>query len=385
MVAGKRHRRKPSAPSRQGETPPAAPRDTACAPASQEAQGFPDGRALDGPRPGRQLSRWDNVILEVLTYQDPDEAPFEEDGLSALDIVPHLVLPSGHFACVLSCNSDCFSGSLDAVQEHGRTCVEFLSFLLSYLWCDSSDPEEMALPKMTIFKVLHRPLFELQLARRDAIAAASCAGAVIMVWWKKLRRSPEEFSKTTTDDECLGNDAMGVHGERADAEGVLAGGGGFGNQVDQLELKPVLDVEDLLNASFFLDPGVSQVQSLSPDTDVGAFTDDSIMEAGDADTADPGDRAADEGMLVHVGGSEAVTEGFYADVSAPLPLLLDQNALGWRCRCPRRRQRTAWVWWSCCQRRRRLRWFPGGRLSIGSPTSLLFRSCRVSRRLASLV
>ena len=61
-------------------------------------------------------------------------------------------------------------------------------------------------------------------------------------------------SKTTTNDERPGNDAMGVQGERADAEGLLADGGGFGNQVEQLELTPVPDVGDLLKASFF--PGL---------------------------------------------------------------------------------------------------------------------------------
>jgi len=48
------------------------------------------------------------------------------------------------------------------------------------------------------------------------------------------------------------------------------------------------------------------VQSPSFDTDVGAYTDDSVMETDDADgtitTADPGDRADVEGMLVDVYG-----------------------------------------------------------------------------------
>jgi len=47
------------------------------------------------------------------------------------------------------------------------------------------------------------------------------------------------FSKTTTNDEGPGNDAMRVQGKRADAEGVQVDGGSFGNQVDQLELTPV--------------------------------------------------------------------------------------------------------------------------------------------------
>jgi len=47
-------------------------------------------------------------------------------------------------------------------------------------------------------------------------------------------------SKTTTYDERPSNDAMEDQGERADAEGVLADGGGFGNQVDQLSSHPFL-------------------------------------------------------------------------------------------------------------------------------------------------
>ena len=61
-----------------------------------------------------------------------------------------------------------------------------------------------------------------------------------------------------------------------------------------------------MNASFFLEPGVSHVQSPSFDTDVGAYTDDSVMEADDADgtiaTAVPGDRVDVEGILVDVYG-----------------------------------------------------------------------------------
>jgi len=51
----------------------------------------------------------------------------------------------------------------------------------------------MVLPKVTVFKVLHRPLYELQLVLRDEVAAASYAGAVIVVWWKKLRRPLEDL------------------------------------------------------------------------------------------------------------------------------------------------------------------------------------------------
>jgi len=76
--------------------------------------------------------------------------------------------------------------------------------------------------------------------------------------------------------------------------------GDFGDQDDQRELTPDPDVGDLLNASFFLESGGSQVQLL----------------------------ATNEEMMVDVGGCEAVVESFLADASAPLPLLLDQDALG---------------------------------------------------------
>ena len=76
--------------------------------------------------------------------------------------------------------------------------------------------------------------------------------------------------------------------------------GGFGNQDDQRELTPDPDVGDLLIASFFLEPGGSQVQSLGIDAEI----------------------------MVDVGGFEAVVEGFFANASAPSPLLLDQDALG---------------------------------------------------------
>jgi len=99
MAVGKRRRRKPSTSSRQGETPPAVPKDTACAAASQQAQHFPAWRALDGPLTASRHSRWDYVVMEALAYQDPDEAPFEEDDLSTLDIVPHPVPLKGHFGC----------------------------------------------------------------------------------------------------------------------------------------------------------------------------------------------------------------------------------------------------------------------------------------------
>jgi hypothetical protein len=40
---------------------------------------------------------------------------------------------------------------------------------------------------------MHRPLYMLQLVRRDEVAAASYAGAVIVAWWKKLRHPLEDL------------------------------------------------------------------------------------------------------------------------------------------------------------------------------------------------
>mmetsp|Transcript_19224 Transcript_19224/g.28270 ORF Transcript_19224/g.28270 Transcript_19224/m.28270 type:complete len:127 (+) Transcript_19224:174-554(+) len=80
---------------------------------------------------------------------------------------------------------------------------------------------------------------------------------------------------STANDEGRSTDAMVDQGERIDAEGALADGGGVGDLVDQLEHTPAPDVGALLNASFFLDPvGVSpvlQVQSPSSVTDFGAY------------------------------------------------------------------------------------------------------------------
>jgi len=64
--------------------------------------------------------------------------------------------------------------------------------------------------------------------------------------------SPLLFPKKTNNDESQGNDAMGVQGGGADADGVMVGGGGFGVQDDHHELTPFPDAGDVLNASFFL-------------------------------------------------------------------------------------------------------------------------------------
>jgi len=195
MASGKRRGHKPSASSGQGAAPPAAPLAAALShlagvagvtvfSESEYAEYLLNGTL--GPKDVLRPCRWNNVVLEALAYQDPDEAPLDEDNLSILDIAPHLVPPNGLFGCGLSCEDE-FVGSLEEVEEHERTCNQLLAFFPVDLWRDAGDPAEMALPKETVFKVLHRPLYELQRVRRDEVAAASFAGAVIVAWWKKLR------------------------------------------------------------------------------------------------------------------------------------------------------------------------------------------------------
>jgi len=89
--------------------------------------------------------------------------------------------------------------------------------------------------------------------------------------------------KKISNDERQGNNAMGVQGGGADADGVTAGGGGFSIQNDHCELTPFPDAGDLLNVSFFLEPRVSPVHSLALDTVVGVYVEDSVMHVGDAD------------------------------------------------------------------------------------------------------
>ena len=87
---------------------------------------------------------------------------------------------------------------------------------------------------------------------------------------------------------------MGVQGGGADADGVMAGGGGFGIQDDHRELTPFPDAGDLLNASFFLEPEVLPVHSSALDSVVGVYavgagrsTPCAFAEATDVETADP--------------------------------------------------------------------------------------------------
>ena len=80
------------------------------------------------------------------------------------------------------------------------------------------------------------------------------------------------------------------------------------------------------------------MHSTALDTVVGVYADDSVMHVGDADgtvaTVNTDDRAADEEMMVDLGGLEDIVEGFFADASAPSPLSLDQVSLGMEVQVP---------------------------------------------------
>ena len=138
--------------------------------------------------------------------------------------------------------------------------------------------------------------------------------------------------KTTTDDEGRGNDTTRVQGERADADGVQEGGGGFCIQVDHSEHTLVPDTGDLWNVSCSMEPGVSQAQSPSLVSNLGCNLVNSVMEVGDAGgplaTVDLGDGVAVEGMPEDMGGFEAVTAGFFVQAPSPSSLVPDQDALG---------------------------------------------------------
>jgi len=90
---------------RQGAAPPAAPLAAApshlaqCSGPTEYESGLLGG--VLGPKDPLRPCRWDNVFLDALTFQDPEEAPLEGDDLSVLDIVPHLVPPEGLFGCGL--------------------------------------------------------------------------------------------------------------------------------------------------------------------------------------------------------------------------------------------------------------------------------------------
>jgi len=122
------------------------------------------------------------------------------------------------------------------------------------------------------------------------------------------------------------------------------------------------------------------VQSPSLVSDFGFDTVNSVMEVDDAvgilAMVDLGDGVAVEAMLEDVGGFEAVAAGFF--LQAPRHWCSTRTPWGWMCRCLRRRHWTARGWWSHWQRRRRRSWLPGGRPSIGSPTSLFFTMCRMT-------
>jgi len=81
------------------------------------------------------------------------------------------------------------------------------------------------------------------------------------------------------------------------------------------------------------------------------------MHVGDVDgtvaMVDTDDQAADAGMRVDLGGLEDVVKGFFAAASHPHHCHSTRLPQGWRCRCLRRRQWSAWGLWCLCQHRRR--------------------------------
>jgi len=171
---------------------------------------------------------------------------------------------------------------------------------------------------------------------------------------------------------------------------VQKGGGGFGFQVDHSEhtLVQVADTGDLWNVSCSMEPGVSQVRSLSLFSDFGFDTVDSVMEVGDPVGSlamlDLGGGVADEGMLEDVGSFEADAAGFFMQALLPSSLVLDQDTLGVEVQVPEEEaldgpgvveslaaqdEEKLVAWWKAFYR---------------SPTSLFFTMCRMSSRLASL-
>ena len=138
--------------------------------------------------------------------------------------------------------------------------------------------------------------------------------------------------KKTSNDERQGNDAMGVQGGGADADGVMVGGGGFGIQDDHRELTSFPDAGDLLNAPFFLEPEVLPVHSSALDSVIGWYAEDSVMHVGDADgtvaMVDTDDRAADAEMMVDLGGLEDVVEGFFRSCFGALASVARPGYLG---------------------------------------------------------
>ena len=305
----------------------------------------------------------------------------------------------------------------------------------------------MALPLATVCKVMHCPLYELQLVRRGEVAAAAYVCPVIVACWKKLRRPLEDLKdldkmstaaidlapfpddlwhaawwkrlrrpledledldklgiasihlspppvdavdkvvreplkalnqldkaaddfileadpadvpfspnspsttgchklpplrfppsiqqlrivyNTTTNNEGQGNNKMGVQGERADADGVQEGGGGFGIQVDLASIH--LFLTKVISGMCRVPWNQGQVQSLSLVSDFGCVTVEFDMEVGDTSssltTVDLGDGVAVQGMLEDVGDFEAVAAGFFVQAPSPSSLVSDQDALG---------------------------------------------------------
>ena len=62
-------------------------------------------------------------------------------------------------------------------MEHERTYHTLVTFLLEGMGCDyfNGDQDELALPLDEIVAPLQRPLYELLVTQRAALAALSCA------------------------------------------------------------------------------------------------------------------------------------------------------------------------------------------------------------------
>ena len=138
-----------------------------------------------------------------------------------------------------------------------------------------------------------------------------------------------------------------------------------------------------------MEPGVSQVQSLSLVSDFGFDTVDSIMVVGDAGsslaTVDLGDGVAVEGMPEDVGGFEAVAAGFFVQAPSPSSLVLEQDAMGVEVQVPEEEAVDGPGVVESLAAQEEVKLVAWRKAVYRIPTSLLFTMCRVSQRLTSLV
>ena len=109
--------------------------------------------------------------------------PLSKNIISTLDIVPHLVLPKDHFGCDLSCDA-VFTGSLDAVEEHERTCVQLFP---SQMTCGVTQvtPKRWPYPQ----RLISRCCTSRSTSCSYAVAAASCAGVKKLPFLHSLPQS----------------------------------------------------------------------------------------------------------------------------------------------------------------------------------------------------